>query len=83
MSSDAIRRPGPGLVHQQVVLCHPTNRRTRRPLAGSRRAVRLMTAYLRARRLRGGCVAIVGWEGAEDDVKARRGRSLKLLRRVP
>jgi alkyldihydroxyacetonephosphate synthase len=49
-------------------------------LAGDSRATRLMGRYLRARGVRGGCLAIVGWEGSEHDVRRRRARSLALLK---
>ena len=49
-------------------------------LAGESRATRLMGRYLRVRGVRGGCLAIVGWEGSEHDVRRRRARSLALLR---
>jgi alkyldihydroxyacetonephosphate synthase len=43
-------------------------------------AERTGRAYLRMRGREGGCVAIVGWEGSEDDVARRRLRSAALLR---
>jgi alkyldihydroxyacetonephosphate synthase len=51
-------------------------------LAGESRATRVMARYLRARGVRGGALAIVGWEGTEHDVRRRRARSLALLRRA-
>jgi alkyldihydroxyacetonephosphate synthase len=39
-------------------------------------------AYLRLRGYAGGCLAIVGWEGAEDTVPHRRARGAELLRRA-
>jgi alkyldihydroxyacetonephosphate synthase len=42
---------------------------------------RLGQAYLKARRYAGGCLAIAGWEGEEDDVARRRARTALLLRR--
>src|SRR5204863_38597 len=44
------------------------------------RAERLGRAYLRARGHEGGCLAIVGFEGEEDDAGARRLRTARLLR---
>jgi alkyldihydroxyacetonephosphate synthase len=44
-------------------------------------AARLGQAYLKARRYAGGCLAIAGWEGEEDDVSRRRARTALLLRR--
>ncbi len=41
---------------------------------------RIGRSYLRARRYAGGCLAIAGWEGEEDDVTRRRARSALLLR---
>ena len=49
-------------------------------LAGESRATRAMGLYLRARGIRGGCLAIVGWEGAGHHVRRRRARSLAVLR---
>jgi alkyldihydroxyacetonephosphate synthase len=49
-------------------------------LAGESRATRAMALYLRARGIRGGCIAIVGWEGAGQHVRRRRARSLAILR---
>jgi alkyldihydroxyacetonephosphate synthase len=37
--------------------------------------------YIRARGYAGGCLAILGWEGQEEDVGRRRGDCLTLLRR--
>ncbi|HKG16230.1 MAG TPA: FAD-binding oxidoreductase [Solirubrobacteraceae bacterium] len=44
--------------------------------------VRLGGLYLRARGYAGGCLAIVGWEGEDDDVARRRARCAGLLRRA-
>jgi alkyldihydroxyacetonephosphate synthase len=41
----------------------------------------LAGAYLRARGVAGGCIAICGWEGEKDDVARRRFRTTTLLRR--
>ncbi len=41
---------------------------------------RLGSAYLRARGVREGCLAIFGFEGSEQDVSARRTRALELAR---
>jgi alkyldihydroxyacetonephosphate synthase len=38
-------------------------------------------AYMRARGVAGGCIAITGWEGDEEDVARRRFRTTTLLRR--
>ena len=46
--------------------------------AGLKRA--LLGAYLGARRRRGGCMLIVGWEGGAEDVERRRSLSARLLR---
>jgi alkyldihydroxyacetonephosphate synthase len=48
-------------------------------VAGVRRAV--LNAYLAARRRRGGCILIVGWEGDRDSVERRRALALPILRR--
>ena len=37
--------------------------------------------YIGARGYDGGCLAICGWEGSEDDVRRRHGQSAELLRR--
>ena len=42
----------------------------------------LAGAYLRARGVAGGCIAICGWEGASEDVARRRFRTTQLLRRA-
>jgi alkyldihydroxyacetonephosphate synthase len=39
-----------------------------------------LNAYLRVRRVAGGCLAIVGWEGTAAQVRARREETLKILR---
>jgi alkyldihydroxyacetonephosphate synthase len=44
------------------------------------RADRLARAYLRMRGHEGGCLAIVGFEGDEEDVERRRTRSAAMLR---
>jgi alkyldihydroxyacetonephosphate synthase len=49
-------------------------------MAGGGRAQRLAGRYLSARGHAGGCLAIVGFEGAEDEVERRRQRSAALLR---
>ena len=49
-------------------------------MAGHGRAQRLLRAYLRARGHEGGCLAIVGFEGAEDDAERRHQRGAALLR---
>jgi alkyldihydroxyacetonephosphate synthase len=49
-------------------------------MAGGSRAQRLAGRYLSARGHAGGCLAIVGFEGSEDDVERRRQRSSALLR---
>jgi len=41
---------------------------------------RVGRAYLRARGHEGGCIAIVGWEGAENDVEERRLRTRAFLK---
>ncbi|WP_205698386.1 FAD-binding oxidoreductase [Conexibacter sp. SYSU D00693] len=41
---------------------------------------RALDAYLGARRVRGGCLAILGWEGTEATVHARRQAALPVLR---
>ena len=43
---------------------------------------RLGDVYLRARRYAGGCLAITGWEGTEEDVPVRRARGGDVLRRA-
>jgi alkyldihydroxyacetonephosphate synthase len=50
-------------------------------LAGGGVKARLGGAYLRARGVAGGCIAICGWEGEDDDVARRRARTAALLRR--
>jgi alkyldihydroxyacetonephosphate synthase len=47
---------------------------------GAGTAARLGRAYLRARRRESGCLAIVGFEGDEEDVERRRVRTGALLR---
>ena len=42
---------------------------------------RVLAAYLRARRVAGGCLAILGWEGTEVAVRARRAETTAVLRR--
>lgn len=42
---------------------------------------RLGRLYLGVRGYRAGCLAILGFEGAEDEVAARRGRALDIVRR--
>jgi alkyldihydroxyacetonephosphate synthase len=49
-------------------------------MAGGGRATKLAGRYLRARGHAGGCLAIVGFEGGEDDVEERRRRSAGMLR---
>jgi len=49
-------------------------------LAGDGRAQSLMRRYLRVRGIRGGCLAIVGWEGTAGDVRRRRSRTLSRLK---
>src|SRR5207248_8468831 len=44
-------------------------------------AERAGRAYLRVRGHEGGCIAIVGWEGTEDDVGRRSARTRTFLRR--
>ncbi len=48
--------------------------------AGEGRAQRLGRAYLKARGHEGGCLAIVGYEGSQDDVSERQKRTGALLR---
>ncbi|HEX4564730.1 MAG TPA: FAD-binding oxidoreductase [Solirubrobacteraceae bacterium] len=43
---------------------------------------RLGRAYLALRGYRGGCLAILGFEGSEDEVSGRRKRALALVRRA-
>jgi alkyldihydroxyacetonephosphate synthase len=40
----------------------------------------LLDAYLRARRRRGGCLMICGWEGERESVERRRALSARMLR---
>ena len=42
----------------------------------------IASAYLRARGVAGGCIAIFGWEGTGEDVERRRARSLSVLKRA-
>jgi alkyldihydroxyacetonephosphate synthase len=42
----------------------------------------LTRAYMGARGVAGGCLAILGFEGSEEEVSARRGRARELLRRL-
>jgi alkyldihydroxyacetonephosphate synthase len=42
----------------------------------------LAGAYLRARGVAGGCIAICGWEGTSEDVARRRFRTATLLRKA-
>ena len=49
-------------------------------LAGGGLKARAGGAYLRARGVAGGCIAICGWEGDPDDVARRRARSVAVLR---
>jgi alkyldihydroxyacetonephosphate synthase len=49
-------------------------------LAGDSAKTRALRAYLRARGVRGGCLAIMGWEGDAAGVRRRRLRSLRVLR---
>jgi alkyldihydroxyacetonephosphate synthase len=49
-------------------------------LAGSGTKARVGGAYLRARGVAGGCIAICGWEGDADDVARRRARTVAVLR---
>jgi alkyldihydroxyacetonephosphate synthase len=49
-------------------------------MTGGGRAQRLLGAYLGARGHTGGCLAIVGFEGTEDDVARRRQHCAGLLR---
>ena len=46
--------------------------------SGTKRA--LLAAYLRARRRRGGCVVICGWEGSRDSVDRRHALAARMLR---
>lgn len=50
-------------------------------LAGSGAKGLLGEAYLRLRGYRGGCLAILGFEGSEEEVATRRNRARRLLRR--
>jgi alkyldihydroxyacetonephosphate synthase len=43
---------------------------------------RLGTRYLRARGYENGCLAVLGWDGSEEDVAARAARAAALLRRA-
>ena len=49
-------------------------------LAGGGRKSRVAGAYLRTRRVAGGCIAICGWEGRNDVVRLRRSATEALLR---
>ena len=49
-------------------------------LAGGGAKSRLAGAYLRARRVAGGCIAICGWEGTTQSVRLRRSATEQLLR---
>jgi alkyldihydroxyacetonephosphate synthase len=49
-------------------------------LAGGGAKSRLAGAYLRARDVAGGSIAICGWEGDRDDVRRRRARTVALLK---
>jgi len=49
-------------------------------LAGGGARARVGGAYLRARGVAGGCVAICGWEGDADSVARRRARTAAVLR---
>src|SRR3954451_18171777 len=49
-------------------------------MAGGGRSTKLASRYLSMRGHSGGCLAIVGFEGGEDDVEQRRVRSAALLR---
>jgi len=50
-------------------------------MAGGGMKARAAGAYLRARGVAGGCLAICGWEGERDTVVRRRGRTLAMLKR--
>jgi alkyldihydroxyacetonephosphate synthase len=49
-------------------------------LAGGGWKARAAGAYLRARKVAGGALAICGWEGGEDAVRRARARTVELLR---
>ncbi len=71
-----------GVAPHVARLCDEDETRMNLALAGTAGLKgRALDAYLRARRVHGGCLAIVGWEGTPGSVRARRAEALPVLRR--